>query len=99
MTVRVYGKLNGTDIEFDYDAARDRWEVPAPGDEDGEYVVEVYAEDEAGNSAYKCTILFEVSGKKIRCKIIPHRYIVEDLKSNDMHTESKTNNYTVIPKR
>ena len=98
MTARVYGKVNGREIELEYDQTRDRWQVPVPGDQDGEYVIEIYAEDEAGNRDFKCLILFEVSGKQVRCKIIPHRYIVEKATMTDPDIESRTNNFTVVTK-
>ena len=60
MVVRAYGSANGSKIILTREEG-DRWEAVVPFDKDGEYVVEFFAEDEAGNVGYMCTILFAVS--------------------------------------
>ena len=48
---RVFGLVDGVEVILQK-ADEDRWNVPVPFDADGEYVVEVVAEDEAGNQTY-----------------------------------------------
>lgn len=60
MVKRVFGRVDGRDIELYMDTGN-RWSVPVPFDADGEYVVEIIAEDEAGNRSYMAKILFMVN--------------------------------------
>lgn len=64
MVVRVYGSANGVDITFT-PIGDDRWECIVPRVPSGEYVVDLYAEDEAGNIGYAATMLFIVNAKHI----------------------------------
>ena len=64
MVVRVYGSANGVDITFT-PIGDDRWECAVPRVPSGEYVVDLYAEDEAGNIGYAATMLFIVNAKHI----------------------------------
>ena len=64
MVVRVYGSANGVDIMFT-PIGDDRWECAVPKIPSGEYVVDLYAEDEAGNAGYAATILFALNAKHI----------------------------------
>ena len=64
MVVRVYGSANGVDITFT-PIGDDRWECTVPRVPSGEYVVDLYAEDEAGNIGYAATMLFIVNAKHI----------------------------------
>lgn len=64
MVVRVYGSVNGVDITFT-PIGDDRWECAVPRVPSGEYVVDLYAEDEAGNIGYAATMLFIVNAKHI----------------------------------
>ena len=68
MVVRVYGSANGVDIVFT-PIGDDRWECAVPKFPSGEYVVDLYAEDEAGNIGYAATMLFVVNAKHIVTKI------------------------------
>lgn len=68
MVVRVYGSANGVDITFT-PIGDDRWECAVPKIPSGEYVVDLYAEDEAGNIGYAATMLFIVNAKHIVTKI------------------------------
>ena len=57
---RVYGTCNGHDIILALNPETRRWEVNVPKIPSGKYVVDLYAEDEAGNRAYYATVLIEV---------------------------------------
>lgn len=71
MVTTVYGKCDGNVILFTRDETG-RWLTAVPFSKDGEYVVELVAEDEAGNSTYLATILFTLDTKNLRfeCRVI-----------------------------
>lgn len=73
MVTRAYGFANGQAITLTRDVG-DFWTAEVPYNEDGEYVVELYAEDEAGNIGYMCTILFVVSHHEMKAYIVPRGY-------------------------
>ena len=60
MVKRVFGRVDGCEVELNRSEG-DWWNVPVPFDTDGEYVVEILAEDEAGNQAYIAKMLFVVN--------------------------------------
>lgn len=68
MVVRVYGSVNGSDIIFS-PLGDDLWDVVVPKLPGGEYVCDLYAEDDAGNIGYAATILFIVNAKHIITEI------------------------------
>lgn len=70
MVTQVYGKANNFNIVFNQ-VVGNRWEAGLPDVADGEYVVEMFAEDDAGNVAYFCTMLFIISGHKVMGYIVP----------------------------
>lgn len=68
MVVRVYGSVNGSDVIFT-PLGDDLWDVTVPKLPGGEYVCDLYAEDDAGNIGYAATILFIVNAKHIITEI------------------------------
>jgi len=60
MVKRVVGTVDGTEVILSRTSGN-RWEVPVPLNEDGEYVVEIMAEDDAGNWTYLAKMLFAVN--------------------------------------
>lgn len=71
---RVFGRVDGIDIIFNRNSEGDRWDVPVPFDYDCEYIVELYAEDEAGNVSYLTRALFTYDPKSLTLKVAPVRY-------------------------
>ena len=61
----VYGTCDGKDIIFSRNSKTGRWDAIVPFDEDGEYVTEIRAKDEAGNEGYYATVLFIVDTKHL----------------------------------
>ena len=51
MVVKVSGKIDGKEVIFER-AEGDRWNATVPYDLDGMYVVELTAENDAGNIAW-----------------------------------------------
>ena len=60
MVKRVFGKVDGIEVNYDHSKG-DWWNVPVPLDIDGEYVIEVIAEDEAGNQSFITRLLYTVN--------------------------------------
>ena len=77
MVKRVFGAVDNQDVVFTPNIDTGLWETAVPADVDGEYVTELYAEDEAGNISYMATVLFAVdtSNMCVRVKVI--RYATE----------------------
>ena len=70
---QVYGESNGQSILFSRTEG-DRWETTVPFVDDGEYVVELYAEDTAGNTAYLCSMLWAISGHELVSYLVPRGF-------------------------
>lgn len=70
---KSYGTANGQTIIFTHREGN-RWEAEIPWAYDGEYVTEIYAEDEAGNVGYLCTMLFIISGHELWGYIVPRGF-------------------------
>ena len=51
-----------------------KWRTAIPSNLDGEYYVELYAEDEAGNVGFLCKSLFIVFGHTLSIKILDNGY-------------------------
>jgi len=73
---RVFGRIGGAEVILEH-AEGSRWSVPVPLDQDGEYVVEIIAEDEAGNQAYLARMLFVVDSAKLCAHVVPIPYYAE----------------------
>lgn len=68
MIARVWGECAAADILFRM-RADGLWEAVVPREEGGEYVVEVWAEDEAGNTSYLATLLFSVDPNTLSVRV------------------------------
>lgn len=67
---RVFGRVDGVEVILNK-VEGDRWSVPVPFDSDGEYVVEIVAEDEAGNQTYLAKMLYTVDAGNICVHALP----------------------------
>ena len=67
---RVYGTVDGAEVILD-SMGGNRWSVPVPLDGDGKYVVEMIAEDEAGNLAFMARLLYTVDAGNICIHLLP----------------------------
>lgn len=68
MTTQVWGLLGSSKIIFDRTDGN-IWKVTVPLLESGEYIVALYALDDAGNQAYVATILYVVDLENLRYEI------------------------------
>lgn len=76
MVVKVSGKIDGKEVIFER-AEGDRWNVAVPYDLDGMYVVELTAENDAGNIAYCTKMLLIVDPATLCVRLVPLDYMVE----------------------
>lgn len=68
MIARVWGEYDGKEIVFRQQDGG-LWKAVVPKDMDGEYVVAVWVEDEAGNQSYMSTLLFAVDPATLRFQV------------------------------
>lgn len=59
MVAKVYGKTHELEIVFEH-VDGNQWNVVIPRNASGQYYLDLYAEDEAGNTTYIAKALFEV---------------------------------------
>ena len=64
MVRAVYGTCNGSDIILKRTGA-DTWSVPVPADE-SKYIIEIFAEDEAGNISYIAKYIYYWDGSSFQ---------------------------------
>jgi hypothetical protein len=84
MTTQVWGLLGSSKIIFDRTDGN-IWKVTVPFLESGEYIVALYALDDAGNQAYVATILYVVDLENLRYEI----------KMLDYASEAQTTGFTI----
>lgn len=73
---RVFGRADGAEVVMEQTQG-DIWSVPVPLDQDGEYVVEIIAEDGAGNQSYMAKMLFCVDSSGLCVQVLPALYSAE----------------------
>ncbi|MCQ5384278.1 Ig-like domain repeat protein [Hungatella hathewayi] len=89
---RVFGRVDGAEVILQQ-AGGDRWNVPVPLDIDGEYVVEIMAEDEAGNQTYLSKMLYTVDAGNICIHALPLPKYIFDLLQMSYQMESQFTRY------
>ena len=67
---RVFGRVDGVEVILEH-VQGDVWQVPVPLDRDGEYVVEMIAEDAAGNRSFMARMLYTVDAGDICIHMLP----------------------------
>lgn len=73
MVKKVIGKANDFELIFVYKEG-DCWEAVTPPNIYGEYPVELWAYDSAGNVSYMATMLYIVSEHTLQAYLIPIEY-------------------------
>ena len=94
MVVKVSGKIDGKEVIFERDEG-DRWNATVPYDLDGMYVVELTAENDAGNIAYCTKMLLIVDPATLCVRLVPLDYMVEVV-PEDYAVEAVPEQYQVI---
>ena len=82
MTTQVWGLLGSSKIIFDRTDGN-IWKVTVPLLESGEYIVALYALDDAGNQAYVATILYVVDNIQYEIRML------------DYASEAQTTGFTI----
>lgn len=86
MIITLHGTINSSPIVFQRND-NDAWSCEVPYVENGKYVVELYAQDDAGNETYFATILFSIDFKNLV-------FSFEWLKIGDM--ANRSNDYDLM---
>ncbi len=73
MVVKLIGSINGNYVSFQKSEG-DVWEATIPKNLNGQYVVELYAYDEAGNIGYATKYIMTVDLKSLCIKLVPLQY-------------------------
>lgn len=68
--VSVYGRVNRHDVIYKY-IGDDHWECHPGEPENGIYVTEVWAKDDAGNISYKLARLYIYDGRCVKIEWVP----------------------------
>ncbi|MGI5948434.1 MAG: PF13754 domain-containing protein [Lachnospiraceae bacterium] len=74
MVARVYGHCNGREIIFTQQKETNIWSLSVPLAKDDWYVVDVYAEDEAGNISYATKYLYYFDSKSFKVIFLPYEW-------------------------
>lgn len=69
MIAHVYGRIDGKYIELESEGGN-RWISTVPFNSAGEYIVEIIAEDDAGNISYFSKMLFVIDAKSLCAHVI-----------------------------
>ena len=100
MTTQVWGLLGSSKIIFDRTDGN-IWKVTVPFLESGEYIVALYALDDAGNQAYVATILYVVDIENIQYEIRMLDYAAQttgftiEAQMADFTIEAQTTGFTI----
>ena len=80
MSTRVYGSCNEFPIEFERRKESDQeiWDAIVPASSNGTYVCEIWVESSSGMSSYAATVMFIISGHKIRGTLVQRGYDAEN---------------------
>ena len=68
MIKQIIGTVDGSDIVLKADPAG-MWTATVPAKPNGEYIVALWAEDDAGNRTYFCTVLLTYDITQLCCHI------------------------------
>ncbi|WP_278839890.1 PF13754 domain-containing protein [Holdemania filiformis] len=74
MVTRVFGRAGQYDLEF-IKTSEGLWTAAVPFVESCEYVIDLYAEDEAGNISYYATYLLTFDASKLQVQAVPLQYV------------------------
>lgn len=76
MVIRVWGKADRLELVFS-NLGNDNWVASVPADlEDGQYVVELYCEDDGGNRAFWTGILYLSNSENASIRIVADKFKV-----------------------
>lgn len=67
---RVFGRIDGKEVTLTQ-SKDGTWTVQVPADQDGEYAVEIIAEDEAGNQSFIAKMLYIIRTGSVCVHALP----------------------------
>lgn len=76
MVQRVFGRANESEVIFEHQEG-DWWMITVPSNLEGEYIVDIYAEDEAGNVSHICKALFAICDHELQVHVMDSGYRLE----------------------
>lgn len=76
MVTRVWGRADSFELVFSpIGASWERWQAKVPADlEDGQYAVELYCEDEGGNTGYWTGMLYLNNSANVKLRIVSDQF-------------------------
>lgn len=76
MVTRVWGKADSFELVFSHSGDSWRsWNASVPADlADGQYIVELYCEDDGGNTAYWTGILYLNKSENVKVRIVADKF-------------------------
>lgn len=99
MVTRVYGFINDVNVVLDFIHTHgDVWQISnIPKNMRGQYYLEIYAEDDAGNVSFITKAVFEVDPFSLEVNL---NILDKDFTSKikDFDNKSKTNDYNAVIK-
>lgn len=91
--MKVYGVIDGMKVEFPHKEG-DFYELQFPFKySSGKYIVEIYAEDNAGNVAYRSTILCAIGADGVCVYAVEVNHYLELIKNSTMLQSMQKNVY------
>lgn len=75
VVIRVWGIIDGVDVIFNQTSTL-WWDVNVPFDADGEYICEIWAEDNNGETGYRTAILYIVDGILTKLCFVDNGYVL-----------------------
>lgn len=76
MIAYIFGRADNYDLIFERNHTG-QWQCIVPFEKDGQYVVTLYAVDEAGNVSYYSKVLFTIDTNMLYTQIYPIKYYLE----------------------
>lgn len=107
MVTRVYGRLaNKYDLIFIKQEGKNRWDCVVPLLPSADYVVELFADDEAGNTSFFATILLIVDLERFTADIkiltynvdIIEESFIEQFRKQNIIADAKATEYNTMLK-
>ncbi len=80
MVIKLVGNVNGEAVIFQR-VAEDFWEITVPASQDGTYVINMTAEDEAGNEAYWAKYILTFDIASLCARLTRHPYQADILQN------------------
>lgn len=95
MIDRVIGKNDHFEVIFTHNQEKDNWEATLPPNILGEYYIDLYAFDKAGNVGYMAKALFTVDTSNLCVHLLETKYYANVYYLNNYEIELTVNNLVI----